>query len=105
MMNFEEPKLIPTEDLQSSDLPRGRMNWNKFSSFALTFDPKAEHLTVDELTAIGEKIPSIKHNVKVLRAFLYNWQRIWNNTTEEAPASFFIKVQAVVELIREKLVT
>ena len=102
-MNFEEPKLIPTENLQLSDLPRGKMNWTKFSFFALTFDPSTEHLTDDELAAIGEKLPATKHNVKVLRAYLYNWQRIWNNTTEEAPASFFMKVENVVELIREKL--
>jgi hypothetical protein len=79
------------------------MNWNKFSSFALTFDPKKEHLTADDLAAVGEKIPSARHNVKVLRAILYNWQRIWNNTTEEPPASFFIKVNDVVELMKNKI--
>jgi hypothetical protein len=102
-MNFEEPELIATGDLEFSDLPCGRMNWNKFSSFALTFDPKKEHLTADDLAAVGEKIPSARHNVKVLRAILYNWQRIWNNTTEEPPASFFIKVNDVVELMKNKI--
>lgn len=96
-------KLIATENLRTSDLPSGRMNWHKFSFFALTFDPRVEHLTADELVQIGEKVPNENHNVKVLRAYLYNWQRIWNNTTEEAPPSFFIKVHEVVEMIRAKI--
>ena len=80
------------------------MNWCKFSFFALTFDPRAENLTPDELSQIGEKVPSANHNVKVLRAFLYNWQRIWNNTTEEPPMIFFVKVSEVIELIRSKII-
>lgn len=102
-MEFDDLKRIATENLRYSELPQGRMNWEKFSSFALTFDPRKENLNPDELAQIGEKVPSANHNIKVLRAFLYNWQRIWNNHTTEPPTSFFVEVSAVIELIRVRM--
>ena len=94
IVNSDDIKLITIENLKLSDLPSGRITWHNFSFFALTFDPRSENLNEQELACIGEKIPSPRHNLKVLRAFLYNWQRIWNNTTEEAPASFYSDVGA-----------
>jgi hypothetical protein len=103
MMDFREVGKIATNDLQLSDIPGGRINWEKFSTFALTFDPLFENLTTDELSHLAEAAPRPSHDIKVLRAFLYNWQRIWNNKTYEAPSDFYVKVQEVLEWIRAAL--
>lgn len=103
MMAIHDVVKITTGDLQLSDIPRGRINWEKFSTFALTFDPLFENFTTDELSYIAEAAPRPSHDIKILRAFLYNWQRIWNNKTYEAPSEFYVKVQEVLEWIRAAL--
>jgi len=99
----DDENIIPTSSLKKKDIGLGEISWKKFSNFALTFDPLEEKLTNEELSAIGEKIPKQEHNIKVLRAYLYNWQRIWNNKSYEPPQDFLQQAQEVMSWIHEKL--
>lgn len=103
MKYFYEDKVIPTIDLKISDLPEGRLTWSKFSRFALTFDPRGEELTVDDMAEISKNFPRVDHTIKILRAFLYNWQRIQNNKTYEPSFEFLSDAQILVDWIRLQL--
>lgn len=96
-------KIIATSSLKKNDVALGRISWESFSNFALTFAPLEEKLTNEELSEIGEKIPKREHNIKVLRAYLYNWQRIWNNKSHEPSKDFLHQAQEVMSWIYEKL--
>lgn len=95
--------IIDTENLTKGDVPVGRINWLKFSKFALTFDPRRENLNEREMVEIGLNRPNSMQGVKVLRAMLYNRQRIQNNKTDDPPCNFFNEMRDLIKLIYDKL--
>lgn len=99
----DNENIIATSSLKKNDVVLGRINWENFSNFALTFSPLKEKLTNEELSEIGENIPKREHNIKVLRAHLYNWQRILNNKSYEPSKDFLQQAQEVMSWIYEKL--
>lgn len=94
---------IMSDELKISDLPSGRINWHKLSRFALTFDPVAENVTDEEGLAISKMQPNEAHNIRELRGFLYNFQRLWNQRTYEPSINDWKTVEMVMIWIREKL--
>ena len=99
----KKSRIIPTSLLKKTDIPKNNINWKYFSEFALSFDPLAENLTKEDLIEIGKNIPNKTQNIKVLRAQLYNWQRIWNNKTYPAPQSFLMKMNEIIFHIYQKV--
>lgn len=95
---------IFTKDLKKSDLPTGDLGWNEFSFFALTFDPRVDPLSEEEMAQMGEREPKQSHTTRSLRARLYNWQRICNNQYNvDPPPEFYRKVKEVVGWIAARL--
>jgi hypothetical protein len=102
-MKNHDDGIIDTGKLTKSDVPVGRINWLKFSKFALTFDPKKENLNEREMVEIGLNRPNSTQDIKVLRAILYNRQRIQNNKTDDPPCNFFNEMRDLMKLIYDKL--
>lgn len=92
---------IPTVDLHKRDIPSGRINWRKFSDFALTFDPTSESLSDLELQTISRMTPNQSHEINEL--FLYNSQRIWNHRSDDPDAKTWKTIENAIEWIREKV--
>jgi hypothetical protein len=95
-------KIISTKDLTISDLPRKNANWDRISSFALTWDPKVElidkqyHFSLNHLPNEGSSIIEI-------RAYIYQQQRSWNHQSREPDSKSLQKIHQAIELLRNKI--
>jgi hypothetical protein len=88
---------IFTKDLNKSDLPTRILSWREFSVFALTFDPRVEPLSAEDMAQMDELDPKEGHTITALRARLYNWQRIWHHHNyERPPPEFYEEVRRVI---------
>jgi hypothetical protein len=104
MGTIEEYRLILTNDLKKQDIPTGILGWRQFSVFALTFNPRLDPLSEEEMVQMGQRDPQASHTLKSLRARLYNWQRIYNNRgSENVPPDFYHEVANVIGWIEGKL--
>lgn len=96
-MISDSEEVILTTDLKKSHLPIGTIGWNEFSDFALTFDPRVDQLSEEEMAQMGERDPKESHTLRSLRARLYNWQRILNNQYNDDPSpEFYQKVSKII---------
>lgn len=95
--------IIRTEDLKKSDIPIGRINWKKFSDFALTFDPINESLSEQDLKTISTMKPCQSQSINVLRGFLYNSQRIWNHRSDDPDPITWQTIDSAIGWIRDKV--
>ncbi|SRR5258705_341209 len=98
-------KIIETKNLELSDLPRINANWEKFSLFALSWDPKTE-LVVGKFpyaTYSIDQRPNEDSSILEIRAYLYARQRWWNNQTHEIDAKSFYEIHKIIEILRNKL--
>ena len=98
-------KIIATKDLKLSDLPRKDANWDLFTSFALTFDPRIEleDGNFPFSTYSIEQTPTEDSMISEIRLYLYSQQRWWNHQTHEIDAKSLSKIHNVIEILRNKL--
>jgi hypothetical protein len=100
-------KIIETKNLQANDLPRRHANWDRFSEFALTFDPtvELENGKFPFSTYSIEQTPTENSTILEIRLYLYAQQRWWNNRADDIDDESFAQIHQIIELLRNKLQT
>jgi hypothetical protein len=104
MVNSSDEEIILTCNLTLDDIPLFPLSRGEFSRFALSFDPQREPFNDVERTQFEENKPHPLHSLKVLRAYLYSWQRILNNKTYDDFERLRAEFEEITEWIRKCLV-
>ena len=95
-------QIIHTKNLKKNDVPL-RLKLSNFSVFALSFDPVdecAEGLGNERV--LPKNTPSKNDSIIALRLFIYEWQRIRNNSGYIDPNDEK-KIILALNILREKL--
>ena len=95
-------KIIETRDLKIGDLPRKNANWDRISSFALSWDPKVEIKDEKHQFSLNH-IPNENSTIMEIRAYLYHQQRSWNHQSREIDSKSLREIHQAIELLRSKL--
>lgn len=95
--------IIETRDLKLSDLPRINANWDRISSFALTWDPKIELRKDHQYRFSLYQVPSKNSTIVEFRAYIYHQQRSWNHQSREPDTKSLQEIHQAIELLRNKL--